>query len=131
MDSSPRFRRSVYALVRRIPRGRVVTYGEIAAQLGRPRSARAVGTALGRLGGELLDTVPWQRVVNAAGRCSHKDEFWADVQRELLEGEGVRFDGRGRVDLKRAVWPAPAARRAARRVRRARASTGRAGGSLL
>jgi len=118
MDGSePRFRRSVYALVRRIPRGKVVTYGEIAALLGRPRSARAVGTALGTLRGSLLDTVPWQRVVNAAGRCSHKDEFWADVQRELLECEGVRFDGRGRVDLERAVWAASARRLAARKLR--------------
>jgi len=131
MDASPRFRRSVYALVRRIPRGKVVTYGEIAALLGRPRSARAVGTALGTLQGELLDTVPWQRVVSAAGRCSHRDEFWAEVQRELLEREGVRFDGRGRVDLKGAAWPAPARRRAARGVRRDRASTGRARRSIL
>ena len=113
----PRFQRAVYALVRRVPRGKVVTYGEIAALLGRPRAGRAVGTALGALRDELVDAVPWQRVVNAAGRCSHKDAFWAEVQRELLEREGVRFDGRGRVDMPRARWPAPARRLAVRGLR--------------
>jgi len=68
---------------------------------------RAVGMALGALRGPLLDLVPWQRVINAAGRCSHRDGFWADIQREFLEREGVRFDRRGRVDLKRTRWPGP------------------------
>jgi len=63
--------------------------------------------ALGALRGPLLDLVPWQRVINAAGRCSHRDGFWADIQREFLESEGVRFDRSGRVDLKRTRWPGP------------------------
>jgi len=103
----PPFYRLVYRLVRRIPRGRVMTYGQVAAMLGRPRGGRAVGTALGALRGPLLDVVPWQRVVDAGGRCSHRDDFWADIQRELLESEGVRFDRHGRVDLKRLRWPGP------------------------
>jgi methylated-DNA-protein-cysteine methyltransferase-like protein len=90
--------------VRRVPRGRVVTYGQIALLLGRPRAARAVGTALGALPDTLVDDVPWQRVVSAGGRCSHRDGFWASVQRDLLEREGVRFDGRGRLDLGRVRW---------------------------
>jgi methylated-DNA-protein-cysteine methyltransferase-like protein len=101
------FYRLVYRLVRRIPRGKVMTYGQVAAVLGRPRGARAVGVALGALRGPLLDVVPWQRVVNAAGRCSHRDRFWADIQREFLESEGVRFDRHGKVDLKRTRWPGP------------------------
>ncbi|HLY38525.1 MAG TPA: MGMT family protein, partial [Candidatus Binatia bacterium] len=51
--------------------------------------------------------VPWQRVINAAGRCSHRDGGWADVQRRLLEAEGVRFDRHGRVNLRRARWAGP------------------------
>jgi len=107
----PPFYGSVYRLVRRVPRGRVVTYGQVAALLGRPRAGRAVGTALGVLRGPLLDDVPWQRVVDSTGRCSHRDDFWADIQRELLESEGVRFDRRGRVDLQRMRWPGPGRKR--------------------
>src|SRR3989449_9260844 len=103
----PPFYRLVYRVVRRVPRGKVVTYGQVAAILGQPRGARAVGMALGALRDPLLDLVPWQRVINAAGRCSHRDGFWADVQRDRLEREGVRFDRRGRVDLRRTRWRGP------------------------
>lgn len=112
--AGPRFRSLVYRLVRRVPRGKVVTYGQVAAILGRPRGARAVGTALGALRGPLLELVPWQRVVNAAGRCSRRDGFGADVQRERLEAEGVRFARHGRIDLPKYRWPGP------RRARRPR-----------
>jgi methylated-DNA-protein-cysteine methyltransferase-like protein len=103
----PPFYRLVYRVVRRVPRGKVVTYGQVAAILGQPRAARAVGMALGALRGPLLEVVPWQRVINAAGRCSHRDGFWAEIQREFLEREGVRFDRHGRVDLKRVRWRGP------------------------
>jgi methylated-DNA-protein-cysteine methyltransferase-like protein len=93
--------------VRRVPRGKVVTYGQVAAILGQPRAARAVGTALASLDGPLLAVVPWQRVISASGRCSHRDGFAASVQRDLLEREGVRFDRHGRVDLRRTRWPGP------------------------
>jgi len=63
--------------------------------------------ALGALHGALVESVPWQRVINAAGRCSHRDGFWAGIQREILESEGVRFDRRGHVDLKRVRWRGP------------------------
>jgi len=106
-NGSPPFHRLVYRLVRRVPRGKVVTYGQVAAILGQPRGARAVGTALAMLRPPLIDDVPWQRVINAAGRCSHRDGFWADIQREFLEMEGVRFDRHGKVDLKRVRWPGP------------------------
>src|ERR1051325_569145 len=103
----PPFYRLVYRVVRRVPRGRVVTYGQVAAILGQPRGARAVGMALGALRGPLLALVPRHRLINAAGRFGHRDGFWADIQREFLEREGVRFDRRGRVDLKRTRWPGP------------------------
>jgi methylated-DNA-protein-cysteine methyltransferase-like protein len=109
------FSQQVYRLVRRVPRGKVVTYGQVAALVGRPRAARAVGLALGALHDDLIDDVPWQRVIGAAGRPTHRDEFWAGVQRDLLEGEGVRFDRRGRIDLGRARWPGPRRESARRR----------------
>ena len=71
------------------------------------RAARAVGTALAALSGASLNTVPWQRVIGASGRCTHRDGFSASVQRDLLEREGVRFDRRGHVDLKRVRWAGP------------------------
>src|SRR5262245_27484688 len=104
---TPPFYRLVYRLVRRVPRGRVVTYGQVAAILGQPRGARAVGMALGALRGPLLHLVPWHRVINAAGRCSHRHGDGDDVQRRRLEREGVRFDSPGRVDLRRVRWKGP------------------------
>jgi methylated-DNA-protein-cysteine methyltransferase-like protein len=103
----PPFYRLVYRVVGRVPRGKIVTYGQVAAILGQPRAARAVGTALAALRGAPLGVVPWHRVINAAGRCSHRDGFAASVQRDLLEREGVRFDRHGHVDLKRVRWAGP------------------------
>jgi len=90
----------VYAAVRRIPRGRVATYGQIAVLLGVPRGARAVGWALRALRGRNATTVPWQRVVGAGGRISLRNGSGPFVQRKRLEAEGVRFVG-GRIDLAR------------------------------
>ena len=105
---SPPFHRAVYRLVRKVPRGKVVTYGQVAAILGHPRAARAVGQALRLLPPNLLGVVPWQRVINASGGISHRgDVLRPDLQRELLEAEGVRFDRSGRVDLERRRWPGP------------------------
>lgn len=112
---SPRFARAVYAAVRRIPSGRVVTYGQVAAMLGHPRAARAVGTALARLPRNLSRVVPWQRVINSAGRISYKGDFFRpELQRALLEKEGVRFSASGQVDLKKYRWPGPARERRVR-----------------
>jgi methylated-DNA-protein-cysteine methyltransferase-like protein len=90
----------VYALVRRIPRGRVASYGAIARALGMPRGARTVGWALGACG----DDVPWHRVVNAQGGISWRPTGGHDRQRALLRREGVRFDRRGRIDLRKFGW---------------------------
>lgn len=104
---APPFYRLVYRVVRRIPRGKVVTYGQVAAILGQPRGARAVGMALGALRDGAVDDVPWQRVLGAAGRPTHRDGFWAGIQREMLEAEGVIFDRHGYVDLARVRWQGP------------------------
>jgi len=92
---------SIYAVVRRIPRGRVASYGQVARVAGLRNAARQVGYALHAL--PRGSTVPWQRVVNARGAISLRDHH-ALTQRMLLTGEGVRFDGRGRVDLARFGW---------------------------
>jgi methylated-DNA-protein-cysteine methyltransferase-like protein len=63
--------------------------------------------ALGALRDADLGAVPWQRVINSAGRCSHRDGFWSGYQQEILEEEGVVFDRAGRVDLDRFRWTGP------------------------
>lgn len=92
----------VYAIVRRIPHGKVSTYGRIAQLTPVPRGARGVGWALAGLHPNRASDVPWWRVINAAGRISN--EFHATLQRELLEAEGVLFDIRGYVDLQYFLW---------------------------
>ena len=98
----PNYYDDVYEVVKRIPRGKVSTYGRIARLSPVPRGARGVGWALAGLGPERGREVPWWRVINAAGRISN--EFNAVLQREMLEAEGVRFDERGYVDLERFLW---------------------------
>ena len=88
----------VHAIVRRIPRGRVMNYGQIAELLSRALSARAVGWAMQ----DCPEGVPWQRVVNAAGGISTEHLVDPpDLQRRLLESEGVRFDENGKLSMAR------------------------------
>ena len=90
----------MYRLVRRIPRGSVMTYGQIAMRVGAPRSARAVGGAMRRC----PDDVPWHRVVNAQGAISRRRHMGSVLtQRIRLEQEGVLLR-RGRVRLDRYRW---------------------------
>ncbi len=101
----PSFFDRVYAVVRQIPRGQVASYGQIAALLGHPQAARTVGWALNALRGSDVDDVPWQRVINSRGRISiSRVDLGADLQRALLEEEGVVFDASGHVDLGRFGW---------------------------
>ena len=98
-----------YRVVRRVPRGRVATYGQIALLAGRPGAARQVGYALAALRGA-RHRIPWQRILAArpGGRAavSILDPMGAAVQRALLEAEGVRFDAHGRVALAEFGWAA-------------------------
>jgi methylated-DNA-protein-cysteine methyltransferase-like protein len=98
--------RAIYAVVRRIPRGRVATYGQVATLAGRPGQARQVGYALHALRGPEDADVPWHRVINARGEISPRAHAGPEehVQRHLLEAEGVTFDPRGRVDLALHQW---------------------------
>lgn len=105
----------IYAVVEKIPEGRVATYGQVAALAGLGRAARQVGYALHSLpdGSEL----PWHRVINSRGEVSPRAmPGWDGYQRHLLEEEGVAFDERGRVDLERFRWePAGRGRTRSRR----------------
>jgi methylated-DNA-protein-cysteine methyltransferase-like protein len=93
----------IHAAVRRVPRGRVATYGQIAELAGIPNGARQVGYALHAL--PPRSPVPWHRVVNARGTISLRAGGEAErVQRARLEREGVRFDSAGRIDLARFRW---------------------------
>jgi methylated-DNA-protein-cysteine methyltransferase-like protein len=93
----------IYAVVRRIPKGRVCTYGRVAALAGNPGAARQVGYALHALPEHTA--VPWHRVLNAQGRISLRRGGGAELeQRFRLEAEGVLFDQAGRVSLERFGW---------------------------
>ena len=96
-------------MVRKIPRGRVTTYGVIARLAGQPRTARHVGWALAALHGKRAHGIPWHRVLGTRGKG------WAVVslpgaggatQTRLLKREGIRFDARGRVSLESQGWTA-------------------------
>ena len=91
----------IYAAVRRIPRGRVATYGQIATMAGVPGQARLVGYAMHALSSS--SSVPWQRAINAKGMVSARADSSGGTlsQRILLEREGVAFDARGRISLER------------------------------
>ena len=90
---------AVYALVRTIPRGRVMTYGQISTLLGGRLSPVAIGWALH----VCPEDVPWHRVVNATGRCStdRLPDMPIGMQQALLAGEGVEFSLAGALDLNR------------------------------
>jgi methylated-DNA-protein-cysteine methyltransferase related protein len=86
----PQFFTYVYRLVSQVPKGKVITYGQVAALLGAPRAARAVGTALRYLPQSLSHNV-----------------FRVDEQRWLLESEGIEFDRSGKINLKKSQWAGP------------------------
>jgi methylated-DNA-protein-cysteine methyltransferase related protein len=101
----------IYAVISRVPKGRVATYGQIAGEAGLPGHARMVGYALSAL--PEGSRVPWHRIVNAAGRISLRspglgasgsDRPMDRIQRFLLEKEGVRFGESGAILLRKFRW---------------------------
>ena len=88
--------------IRRIPKGKVATYGQIAALAGNPRDPRSVGWVLH--GCTQSEKLPWFRVINREGKISLPPGEGYELQRALLESEGVRFDFRDRIDLKEFQW---------------------------
>ncbi len=93
----------IYEIVRQIPRGRVATYGQVADLAGLDGHARQVGYALHSLPASV--NVPWHRVINSRGEVSARTRGDShELQRQLLEAEGVVFDERERVNLDRYRW---------------------------
>lgn len=88
----------IYGIVRQIPAGKVITYGDIARLIGRPQNSRMVGHTL--KGATCTTNLPCHRVVSANGRLA---PCWAE-QRRLLEAEGVTFKKNGCVDMQRYMW---------------------------
>jgi methylated-DNA-protein-cysteine methyltransferase-like protein len=108
-EPSPSYTR-IYAVVRRIPKGNVATYGQVARLAGLPGRARQVGYALHALTDGT--TLPWHRVVNAKGEVSRRARSGSEItQRILLEQEGIRFDAGGKMPLRRITWRAALRRR--------------------
>lgn len=92
----------IYAVLHAIPAGKVVTYGQVAELAGLPRAARLVGATLSKL--PAGSTLPWHRVINAAGRLSFPGEHPSHKrQRQLLTDEGVLFAG-DKVNLRQYQW---------------------------
>lgn len=107
MVKGERLYERIYAMVRRIPPGKVCTYGRISELVG-GCTARMVGYAMAALKSGKAPDVPWQRVINAKGKISiHGDGFGNAIQRMELEEEGVVFDENDRVDFSRFGWPGP------------------------
>ena len=94
----------IYAVVSRIPRGRVATYGQVARLANLPGRARLVGYALNALDGRRR--IPWHRVVNAHGRISARsgDQEWGAIQEARLRRERVAFSAEGTISLVRFRW---------------------------
>ena len=98
------YRERVYEIVRRIPAGRVMTYGQIADLLGEGYTARTVGFVMHAAD----ETVPWHRIINAQGACSTGRILLPEnKQQRMLEAEGIMFDARGRCDLSRYRFGTP------------------------
>jgi methylated-DNA-protein-cysteine methyltransferase-like protein len=97
------FAAKVYRIVKKCPRGKIVSYGGVAAMLGQPRAARAVGKALNALPDG--SNVPWWRVVNSRGEVSIRGVQQGEIlQRTLLEREGIKFERSGRISWKYYGW---------------------------
>lgn len=100
----------IYKIVQKIPKGKVLTYGLISHMIGGRMSAQGVGWALKALSSDKpkkfnSDNVPWHRVVNAQGGTStHKVGLPPDLQRRLLESEGVKFNSEDKLDLDKYLW---------------------------
>ncbi len=95
---------AIYSLACKIPPGRVTTYGQIAREVG--CTARTVGFAIAALPSG--SDVPWQRVINAQGKISPRQDGEGNVlQRDLLQSEGIYFDQKGKINMEKYNWDIP------------------------
>lgn len=89
----------IYEIVRKVPFGKVASYGQIAKIVG--CNPRSVGYALSSLN---RDDVPWHRIINSKGQISLSKEEWGSIQQQMLESEGIEFNKVGKVDIKKYGW---------------------------
>ena len=105
MPDSNSFSQRVKELIKRIPKGKVATYGQIAVYAGNPRAARQVVWILHS--STQKEKLPWHRVINSKGGISLKRGYGYEIQKELLRREGVKLNENDRVDFKRYLWSPP------------------------
>jgi methylated-DNA-protein-cysteine methyltransferase-like protein len=96
------FTQRVKDIIKKIPRGKVATYGQIAALAGNPRATRLVVWILNS--SSRKDKLPWHRVINSKGQISLKPNYGYEIQKELLRKEGVKFDENEKIDFDRYLW---------------------------
>lgn len=105
MSDADSLYKRIYAVVKKIPRGKVASYGQVARVAGLERHARMVGYALHALSESDVEKVPWHRVINAQGYISiRSNPLAAQIQRKLLEHEGVEFTKNDKVDFNKFGW---------------------------
>ena len=101
-SESSSFSQRVKDIIKKIPKGKVATYGQIAKQAGNPRASRQVVWIL--CSSTQKDKLPWHRVVNGKGKISLKPNHGYEIQKELLQKEGVFFDESDTIDFERYLW---------------------------
>ena len=102
ISQSPSLTQRVKDIIKKIPRGRIATYGQIATCAGNPRAARLVIWVLNS--SSQKDKLPWHRVVNSKGKISLKPGHGYEIQKGMLMKEGVKFDAKGTIDFDRFLW---------------------------
>lgn len=101
-SKTPSFIQRIKDILKKIPRGNVATYGQIAALAGNPRATRLVVWILNS--SSQKDRLPWHRVINSKGQISLKPNYGYEIQKELLQKEGVNFDKNDTIDFDRYLW---------------------------
>ena len=105
---SDTFTQRALRMIKRVPKGKVATYGQIAALSGSPRGARQVVRLLHTLSDK--EKLPWHRIINKQGRISLTPGAGYELQKALLESEDILFDRKDSIDLNRFLWK-PASRK--------------------
>ena len=96
------FHQKVKDIIKKVPEGKVASYGQIAVLAGNHRAARQVAWVLHS--SSRKDKLPWHRVVNSEGRISLRPNYGYEIQKELLKKEGIKFDENDRIDFKNYLW---------------------------
>lgn len=99
---SENFTKKVVSIIKSIPEGKVVTYGQVAFMAGRPNGARQISWILNSMSEK--ESLPWHRVINGSGKISLPEGYGFEEQMYRLKNEGVAFDSNNRIDLKRFLW---------------------------